>query len=96
MAPRYISQLAHVEIFSPKMDATVRFLTDVFGLEVSATKGDSVYLRGWGEFFHHSLQVTKGEKPGLGHIGWRAPRDHHHRHQGEQRRRRLGHPHAGP
>ena len=72
MAPRYISQLAHVEIFSPKMDATVRFLTDVFGLEVSATKGDSIYLRGWGEFFHHSLQVTKSDKPGLGHIAWRA------------------------
>jgi catechol 2,3-dioxygenase len=29
-------------------------------------------LRGWGEFFHHSLKVTEAAHSGLGHVGWRA------------------------
>ena len=67
-----ISQLAHVEILSPRPEETVRFLIDVLGLMESGRDGQSVYLRGWGEHFRHSLQVTAGDGPGLGHIGWRA------------------------
>jgi catechol 2,3-dioxygenase len=72
MALNLISQLAHVEILSPKPDASLKFLTEVLGLEVSDRRGQSVFLRGWGEFFHHSLQLTEGKHPGLGHIAWRA------------------------
>ena len=39
---------------------------------MSERSGQSVFLRGWGEFFHHSLQLTEGKAPALGHIGWRA------------------------
>src|SRR5262249_15200721 len=38
----------------------------------SLRAGDSVYLRGWGDFFHHSLQLTAGDVPALGHIAWRS------------------------
>lgn len=72
MALNLISQLAHVEIVSPKPDATARFCADVLGLEESARQGQSVYFRGWGEHYHHSLKVTEGAQPGLGHIGWRS------------------------
>lgn len=67
-----ISQLAHVEVFTPKLEASLAFYRDVLGLEVSDRKGNSIYLRGWGEFFHHSLQLTEADAPGLGHIGWRT------------------------
>ncbi len=67
-----ISQLAHVEILSPKPEQSLKFFTEILGLEESGHKGDSVYLRGWGEHFHHSLQVTAADAPGLGHIAWRA------------------------
>lgn len=67
-----ISQLAHVEIMSPKPDESVRFFENVMGLEISARQGQSVYLRGWGEHFHHSLKITEGAEPALGHIGWRS------------------------
>ncbi len=70
--PHFISQLAHVEIYSPKPDETVDFFKNVVGLEESGRSGQSVYLRAWGEFFHHSLKITEGKKAGLGHIGWRA------------------------
>lgn len=72
MALNLISQLAHVEIFSPKPEASLKFFTDVMGLEISGRSGQSVFLRGWGEFFRHSLQLTEAKTPGLGHIAWRS------------------------
>ena len=69
---RLLSQLAHVEIVTPAPEESLRFCTEVLGLEHSGTFGGSAYLRGWGEFFHHSLQLTEGDQPGLGHIAWRA------------------------
>jgi catechol 2,3-dioxygenase len=67
-----LSQLAHVEVLTAKPDESLRFYTDVLGLEESGREGRSVYLRGWGERFHHSLQVTEADEPGLGHIAWRT------------------------
>jgi catechol 2,3-dioxygenase len=72
MAWRLLSQLAHVEFATPKPEETLRFLTDLLGLYESGREGQSVFLRGWGEWFHHSLVVTEGPQPALGHIGWRA------------------------
>jgi catechol 2,3-dioxygenase len=72
MPERLLSQLAHVELLSPALDDSLRFCTQVLGLEESERRGDSVYLRGWGEFFHHSVQLTASDVPGLGHIGWRS------------------------
>ena len=71
--PRHvISQLAHVELLTPQLDDSVRFFEDVIGLEESARNGASVYLRAWGETFHHSLKLTDADTAGLGHVGWRA------------------------
>ena len=67
-----LSQLAHVEVLTPTPDESLRFYTHVLGLEESGRDGQSVYLRGWGERFHHSLQLTESDAPGLGHIAWRT------------------------
>jgi catechol 2,3-dioxygenase len=72
MSRHLLSQLAHVEILSPRPAETVAFLERLMGLEVSERAGQSAYLRGWGEFFHHSLKVTEAPQAGLGHVGWRA------------------------
>jgi len=69
---RLLSQLAHVEITTPVADASLGFFTDVLGMEVAGRQGQSVYLRGWSEWFHHSLKLTEGAAPGLVHVGWRA------------------------
>jgi catechol 2,3-dioxygenase len=69
---RLIAHLAHAEILTPKPEESLRFYTDVLGLEVSGREGQSVYLRGWGEWSFHSLQLTEAPEPGLGHTGWRA------------------------
>ncbi len=72
MSKHLLSQLAHVELLSPRPAETVAFLEHQLGLEISERAGQSVYLRGWGEFFHHSLKITESERSGLGHVGWRA------------------------
>jgi catechol 2,3-dioxygenase len=72
VSQRLISQLAHVELLTPKPDESLRFMRDVMGLYESDRVGQSVYLRGWGDFFHHSLVLTEADQPGLGHAAWRA------------------------
>ncbi len=72
MSNRLIAHLAHLEVFTPKPDESLRFYTDVLGLEETERDGQSVYLRAWGEWSHHSLKLTEGPQPGLAHIGWRA------------------------
>lgn len=72
MARHLISQLAHVELLTPEPEKTLWFFTDLLGMEVSAREGQSVYLRGWGEDFHHSLKVTEAPRSGLGHAAWRS------------------------
>ena len=67
-----LSQLAHVELISPRPEESVRFYTESLGLTETAREGQSVYLRAWGDPFHHSLVVTEGAQPGVGHIAWRT------------------------
>ena len=67
-----IAHLAHVELLTPKLDESVFFFVEVMGMTVSEKRGDSVYLRGWDDYEHHSLMLTAAEIPMLGHYAWRA------------------------
>lgn len=72
LAPPRVSNLSHVELFTPKPDESLAFFRDVMGLEVSAQEGQSVYLRAFGEYPHHSLVLTERDRPGLGHVAMRV------------------------
>jgi catechol 2,3-dioxygenase len=72
MSEVLLSQLAHVELISPRPEETVRWMVDVLGLEETQREGQSVYLRGWAEWLHSSLVVTEGPEPAVGHIAWRT------------------------
>jgi catechol 2,3-dioxygenase len=67
-----IAHLAHVELLTPKPDESLRFFLDVMGMQESARSGDSVYLRGWDDYEHHTLKLTASKKPGIGHFAFRA------------------------
>jgi catechol 2,3-dioxygenase len=67
-----ISQLAHVELLTPCVEKSAAYFHDLLGMEISATEGDSVYLRGWGEYFHHSIKLTQSRLPGIGHFSYRT------------------------
>ena len=67
-----ISQLAHVELLTPNLEASTRFFSDFVGLQASAEGSAPLTFRAWGESFRHSLQLTASDEPGLGHVAWRT------------------------
>lgn len=67
-----IAHLAHVEMLTPKLDKSVWFFTEVMGMSISAEQGDSVYLRAYDDYEHHTLKLTAARQTGMGHFAWRA------------------------
>lgn len=67
-----IAQLAHVEMLSPRPQDSVDFFTDILGMQVSGQSGQSVYLRGYQDPYHHSLVITESALPGMDHVAWRT------------------------
>ena len=67
-----IAHLAHIEMLTPKPEESLRFFKDIVGLYESGRKGDSVYLRAWGDYEHHTLKLTASKTSGLGHMAFRT------------------------
>lgn len=67
-----VAQLAHVEIYTPDPEGTLWFFKDLLGLQETARSGESVYLRAYEDFYHHTLKVTEAAAPGLGHVSFRT------------------------
>jgi catechol 2,3-dioxygenase len=67
-----LAHLAHIELLTPKLEESRDFFINVMGMYESEWVGDSVYLRGWDDYEHHSLQLTASSKPALGHYAFRA------------------------
>jgi len=72
--PRFgdVAHVGHVELLTPRPDASLAFFTSVVGLHETARRGDSVYLRAWGDYEHHTLKLTAHPTSGLGHLGLRV------------------------
>jgi catechol 2,3-dioxygenase len=67
-----VAHIAHVELLSPKPQESLDFFHDVLGMEIEATQGASVFLRGWGDYHRTSLKLTEAPEPGMGHMGLRT------------------------
>ena len=67
-----IAHLAHVELLTPKLEESTRFFTEIMGMKITETKNDSIYLRAYDDYEHHSLQLTAHKHAGMGHFAWRA------------------------
>ena len=61
--PHYLSQLAHIELYTSDIDESVKFFTDIIGLDVIGREGDSVYLRAWGDYFQSFLSPLEKKCP---------------------------------
>lgn len=75
--PRFgdIAHLGHVELFTPKPEESLAFFTSVVGLHETERRGDSVYLRAWGDYERHTLKLTAHSTSGVGHLGLRVRDD---------------------
>ena len=58
-----LAHLAHVELLTPKPDESLRFFTHIMGMIESGRQGESVYLRGWDDYEHHTLKLTASAQP---------------------------------
>ena len=67
-----IAHLAHVELLTPKLDESTRFFTEIVGMSISDIKGDSVYLRAYDDYEHHTLKLTAHKHNGMAHFAWRT------------------------
>ncbi len=67
-----LAHLAHVEMLTPKLDESTRFFTEIMGMSISAVQGDSVYLRAYDDYEHHTLKLTASSQPGMRHYAWRT------------------------
>ncbi len=70
--PPYIAHLGPVEMFTPKAQESLDFFVDIMGMEIQHRDGQSVYLRGWGDYHPWSLKLTEARTNGMGALGFRA------------------------
>ena len=63
-----LAHLAHVELLTPKPEQSLHFFVNVMGMTETARRGDSVYLRGWDDYEHHTLKLTASKIAGMGHV----------------------------
>ncbi|MDX1909008.1 MAG: VOC family protein [Bacteroidia bacterium] len=67
-----IAHLAHVEMLTPRLAESTHFFTEIMGMTISAVQGDSVYLRAYDDYEHHTLKLTAHAHAGMRHFAWRA------------------------
>ncbi len=53
-----VAHLGHVELLTPKFEASAKFFIDVLGMTESGRAGDSIFLRGWDDYERYSLKLT--------------------------------------
>jgi catechol 2,3-dioxygenase len=67
-----VAHLSHAELLTPEPEKSLWFFTQVLGLTEIGTSGDSVYLRTWDDYEHHSLKLTAAATSGILRTGLRA------------------------
>jgi catechol 2,3-dioxygenase len=67
-----LAHFAHCELFTPKPNESLWFFTHVLSLQVVEQRGQSAYLRAYGDTPRATLKLTESPKPGLGHAAFRT------------------------
>jgi len=67
-----IAHVGHVELLTPTPEKSLWFFTEVMGLTENGVDGDSVYLRTWDDYEHHSLKLTAHSTSGIRRTALRA------------------------
>ena len=63
-----IMRMGRAELKVLDLEKSVDYYTNVIGLEETGRMGNSVYLKAWDEYDHHSLILTKSNTAGLVHL----------------------------
>ena len=74
MAERWrdVAHIGHAELLTPTPEASLEYFTALLGLTVTAERGGSWYLRGYGDYEPYCLKLTAASSPRIGHMAVRA------------------------
>ena len=67
-----VLRIGRVELKVLDLEKSVDYYTNVIGLEETGRFDNSVYLKAWDEFDHHSVILTKSTSPGLAHLAFKV------------------------
>src|SRR3954470_5333921 len=67
-----VMRMGRVELKVLDLEKSVDYYTNVIGLEETGCMGDSVYLKAWDEYDHHSVILTKSKSPGIAHMAFKV------------------------
>jgi len=67
-----VAHLGHIELLTPKLCESLWFFVEVLGLTETCRDGNSVYLRTWDDYEHHTIKLTAHETSGIRRMGLRA------------------------
>ena len=70
--PHDIAHLGYIELLTPKLCESLWFFVEVLGLTETCREGNSVYLRTWDDYEHHTVKLTAHETSGIRRAGLRA------------------------
>lgn len=75
-----IARFGHIALITPDIEKSLWFFRDVVGLEEVDHQEETVYLKAWGDFEHHTLSLTPGSQAKVDHVAWRTkhPEDVEH------------------
>ena len=67
-----VAHLGHIELLTPKLCESLWFFVEVLGMTETCREGNSVYLRTWDDYEHHTVKLTAHETSGIRRVGLRA------------------------
>src|SRR5450755_1305123 len=67
-----LAHIHHAELLTPLPQESLDFFTELFGMQIESRAGQSVFLRGWGEYQPYGLKLSESALPGLGHMALRT------------------------
>ena len=67
-----VAHLGHIELLTPEPERSLWFFVEVLGLTETGREGDSVYLRTWDDYEHHTVKLTGHGTSGIRRVGLRA------------------------
>ena len=67
-----IAHLGYIELLTPRLCESLWFFVEVLGMTETCREGNSVYLRTWDDYEHHTVKLTAHETSGIRRVGLRA------------------------
>lgn len=67
-----ILRLGRLELRVLDLEESVKYYTNVIGLEVTGHEENRVYLKAWDEYDHHSIILQKSDTAGMDHMAFKV------------------------